>query len=771
MHNLLLIRAEALRFNHTGFTKLRDMKNTFRFFLMAFAVGMLGFTGCTDHQERYEDPPWLGGSSIETLEERGNYTIFLELMDRANYTDPIEKQLFTLFVPDDAAFEAYFAELGRSSLSDFTDDECVNLFTLHVLRNPRSRYYLIYEYAWSEFQGPKAEYASLFHRKPTPSESTPYKETVRYLPGEEGKEYTIYTGKKNVALFSQEWFGDYGGAEDGSDYLFMYPGSTWEEGYPEGMEGLNWHNAMVIPNPEIPEEMEVRTSSGFIYFLDRVVGFMPSIEEYMIANQDKYGLYYDVLQRFAAYTDSRIDEERNVEYKKAYELVYDMAEERASSTNEAVPPQNMWSALLPPDGIFQDYLNRTVYQYYDHIDSVPRVTLYYILQSQLSRTLVLPSKIQDGYFNAFGDPTDFGPDDIASGYMCSNGVVYETKRVIEPNVFTTVPGRLFFDKDYSTLLFAFNQANMLSTISNPESDVTVFAADNASLEAYGIRYNEEADEVEFRGPIDGQWSEMAPVDLILFAQDQIHEGILDLNGPEAYAEMASGNHISYGSGQAWSGENIAYDSPVNVVEIEENDQNGLLVLTDNPVQSRLVMGQVLTCNPTDRDCFLADPDMSEFAQILIDLRLLDDRYKNPSTKEPIPRLKFLPAYDYWTALIPTNEAIAQARADGIIPVETPGSGPGKDSMTNFVMNHFIIDDVVFDDGLLSGEFKTNYVYLDTIDNVNVNGRIEIINEPANMTIIDQAGEVHVLDHSKANILVRQGTMHKLDGVLKYYTED
>ena len=79
-----------------------------------------------------------------------------------------------------------------------TEDEAVQLFTLHVLRNPRSRFYLIYEYAWSELQGPKAEYASLFHRKETPSTSIPYKETIRYLPGQAGEEYLIYTGSKNI---------------------------------------------------------------------------------------------------------------------------------------------------------------------------------------------------------------------------------------------------------------------------------------------------------------------------------------------------------------------------------------------------------------------------------------------------------------------------------------------------------------------------------------------------------------------------------------------
>ena len=93
------------------------MKKSLWFFLAAIlAAGMFVITGCTDHQERYEEPPWLGGSSIETLESRGNYTHFLALMEKANYTDPITKQLFTLFVPDDQAFEEFFASRGINSI-------------------------------------------------------------------------------------------------------------------------------------------------------------------------------------------------------------------------------------------------------------------------------------------------------------------------------------------------------------------------------------------------------------------------------------------------------------------------------------------------------------------------------------------------------------------------------------------------------------------------------------------------------------------------------
>ena len=733
------------------------MMKSLRLFLAAIAaVGMIvGMVGCSDHQERYEDPPWLGGSSIETLEERGNYTEFLKLMEKANYTDPISKQLFTLFVPSDEAFRAYFQSIGKSSVDDLTKDEAVQLFTLHVLRNPRSRFQLIYEYAWSELQGPKGEYASLFHRKATPSTSIPYKETIKYVPGREGEEVLMYTGEKNVPLFTYEFFGDFGGDREGSDYLYMYPGSTWALNYPSSIKGMNWHNAMVIPNPLIPEELEVRTASGFIYFLDRVVPPMPSIEEYLLANPDKYGLYYDILQRFAAYGGQKIDEQKRVLYRKSYDLVFNLAEERGPSTNTDVPPQNMWSAFIPTNTVMQDYLDNTVLKYYPSLDSVPLVTLYYILQTQLSGSLAVISKLEKGYFNSFGDAVTITRSDIRSGYMCSNGVVYEMNKVLEPNVFTCVPGLLFIDKNYSTMLFALNQANMLSSLSNPESDVTVFASTNEKLEEYGIRYNATSSIIESRGPIDGKWGPMNTTELTMFAQDQIYKGILpDMTSSQGYAEMSSGNFINYSNGQVKGAENMFSGVIPNIEESIENERNGFLVKVDYPVVSRVVMGKYI----------MSDPDLSDFAQLLIDTKLLDSKYKDPITKENIPNLKFLAVSKYWTAFLPTNAAMAEARTLGLVPKTT-----SVDSITSFIMYHFVKNDVVFDDGLRSGTFTTNRTYKDPIDGkTNLYSTVEITNSPNNLSVKDVSGQVINVDHADADILVRKGVVHKINSVLKYY---
>lgn len=711
------------------------MMKKFQLFQIAMvAMVLLGIFGCSKQQERYEDPPWLGGSTIETLEKKGDYTIFLKLMEQANYKIPIEKQLFTLFVPNDASFKTYFQKNGIPSVESLTKDQSVQLFTLHVLRNPRSKFQLIYEYLYNELQGPDGEYAALFFRKPTLSTSIPYQETVKYYPPQKGKTLLMYTGDKLVPLFSKDYFEDFFGAVDGSDYKFMYPGSTWAG-------NMNWGNAAIT-------ESEVRTSNGFVYFIDQVVPPQKSIEEYLKDNQDKYGLYYDILQRFAVYGNTKVDENRRVLYRKSYDLVSNIAEEQGAFTGNEARMKDMFTAYIPSDQVLQEYLNRKIFKSYPTLDSVPKVTLFYILQTQLSRSLGLPSKITKSYFNSFGDPTPISMSDIKSAQMCSNGVFYEMNRVLEPNVFTTVPGNLFFEAKYSTFLYALNQSNLLGGLSNPNEHVTLFAPTNEQIEKYNIRYNSIKAAIEYKGA-DNLWKNMNLLDLIIFVQDHIYNGRLeDLSG-EGYVEMSSKNYIRYSKGEIQACENLRIRDKVIIAETIPNDRNGILYNINNVIKSKYLMGKWL----------LNDREVSKFKDLLVKVGMLDTRLKDPNTRDSIPNLKFLAEADYWTGLIPTNDAMSKAEAAGEIPTQT-------EELKKFLLYHFVRRNVIFDDGLKSGEFSSNM-----IDEVTPTGvkyaTLKFTNVLHNLSIEDRKGNVINVDHSKANILVRKGVVHKIPSVLKY----
>jgi hypothetical protein len=730
-------------------------------------VLLLGVFGCSkDNKKMYEDPPWLGGSSIETLQKRGNYTIFLQLMEKANYTDRITKQLNTLFVPNDDAFKAYFAQAGIESVDKMSVDDAVQLFTLHVLANPRSRYQMIYEYLWNEEQGPHGEYAALFFRKPTSSTSTPYYETGLY-GAYKGKTYLMYTGIKLMPLFTIDYFEDFFGALDGSDYTFMYPDGKWED-------NMNWGPALVLDDPlrtpvpnETPEQKRnaaaIRSSNGFIYLLDRVVPPQKSLEEYMRANGDKYGTFYGLMQRFAKYNPGKTMPNKEKGYTKNYDMVSNIAEEQGAFIGNEVRMKDMYTGYIPNNQVLSDYLNKKFLTTFESMDSVPDVTLYYVLQTQLGRSLGLISKISQNYFNSFGDPMTIQKTDIVAQHMCSNGMLYEMNKVLEPNVFKTVPGDLFFNKNYSTFLYALNSAAMLSGLSNPTQNVTLLAASNNALYDYGIRFNDAKSVIEWRGA-DGLWKSMKTEELIAFCEDHIYSGVMDFKG-KGYVEMNSGNFVSYDNNTVVGPENQYKTDKATIIDTKPNDLNGVLYYIDIPVKDKFLLG----------DFFCKDPDLAKFRKMLEDVKLLVVKADNIS-KDSIATISFLSESSYWTAFGPSNAAMDQAIADKIIPARPAGGKYTTAQITelkNFCLYHFLRKNVIFDnggnkeDGMgVTGTYDSQRVLL--VDPIigTTYVPLKIVNEENNLSVEDASGQVVKVDHALANILARKGVGHKINSVLK-----
>ena len=714
---------------------LQHFKN-FRLPILLYLIG-LTCMNCEDHQERYDDPPWLGGSNIETLQKTGKHNIFLALMEKAGYADPIEKTLFTLFVPSDSAFEKYFEKRGIQSVDDLTEDQAKQLFTLHILNNPRTRYYLIYEYVFSEFQGPDGEYASLFFRKHTRSTSLPYKEIVRYSTStqEAGTELTLYGLDKLLPLFSDEYMSDVAGAPDGSDYTFMYPGTEWG--------GLQWHDARVT-------DQEVRTSSGFIYYIDRVVAPPPSIEEYLKAHQDTFGVFYDIAQRFAEYGNSRINQITNeMEFRKSYRSICDFANEYGPFPSNEFEKKDMFSMFIPLDDVLNQYLDNTVYQYYSSLDSVPEVTLFYILQSHMQQSLQLASKIEKNYFNAFGDVIPIHPaTDIVKSFMCSNGIIYGMNKVLESNAFSCVPGPLFYNSNYTQFLHFLIEANVLSALSNPGLKVTLFAPDNDAMDEYGIRYVPDNQNFEILDE-DGLWRDMIEDEILSFVQDHFLYTEPGNIPSEGFIEMPSGNHMAiYSNTEFAMGGNIEAGDRVTITgQHESGCNNGMLYYVDHVIKApkRNIYHYIAQ-----------DPDLSDFLDLVTEADLVGVT-TDPATLDSVVFLKFTGLSDQWTGFVPTNAALASAT----IPRDNDDD---PDTLVHFIEYHFIQGNAIFDDGKVSGSFSTPVIEAITGEGINY-VTLDVANAKNSLVVTDKTGQSVTVPHATANNLVQKGVIHKINSVL------
>jgi len=499
---------------------------------------------------------------------------------------------------------------------------------------------------------------------------------------------------------------------------------------PEGKE--NTTNMEDLANP---------TSSGFIYYIDQVVDSMPSIEQYLIGHQDQYSLFYDLMQRFATYTASGTDTQGRRRYSKGYSNISNIALEEGPSTGQPACMLNIFTVFLPDNTLLQNYLDNTVLKTYPSITDVPDVTVRYILQTQITNRLELKSKFTKQYFNFYGDKSVIDIADVDPGYMCSNGVVYKSKRILEPNVFLSVPGSLFFNSDYSVFLTMLTNTSMIPTLSS-EKKVTLFAATNDQFLAADIRlFLNSSGSYEFQEKADdGQWIGIPAVDLATYAQDHIYTGELSDLGSEGYIEMYSHNFVHYSSQELSVGLNEHKGVPALVVD-QEDRKNGKLYYIDRPILSKYRMGQYI----------MSDPDLSEFAKLMIATNLLDTAFIEPGTKNQYPNIKITEANNafYWTAFIPDNAAMAKAKSDGIIPTDA-------DSLLSFVDYHFI-EKTIFDDGVLYGTFNT----------LLAGASLDITNNVHNLKITDGSGQEVIVNHEDADHLVRRGVVHKITSVLKY----
>ena len=330
--------------------KMKNMSNKAAVIPILLAMAYL-ISGCEDkHQERYEDPPWLGGSIIETLEsnENNTYDIYFALIDKAGYRESLEKGLYTVFVASDSAYEEFFKENGIGSVDEISEETARNYITLNMLEAPRAWHHLIYGHHFGVWQGPGSELGALTFRIPTRSVSNRIVETVRYFEPLLGKTVTLDDERKYVPLISKEFFRDYNGSADGSDYTYFFPNTEWTE--------RQWYNASII-------DLERPASNGYIYYLDKAVPYIPSIEEFFIDNEDDYGVFYDAYQRFASYRSAGYDQDFNRLYDKYYQGVSDITPERGPTDDGTYSRRDLWSIFAPTNDVMQKYLDENILKY------------------------------------------------------------------------------------------------------------------------------------------------------------------------------------------------------------------------------------------------------------------------------------------------------------------------------------------------------------------------------------------------------------------------
>ena len=107
--------------------------------LLPLVASCFFYTSCReDYYLDEEEPTWLGESIYGFLKEEGTYSYFVRLIDDLDYTEVLSKTgSKTLFVVDDATFDAFFKEneWGVSSYEQLSESQKKMLLNSSMLNN------------------------------------------------------------------------------------------------------------------------------------------------------------------------------------------------------------------------------------------------------------------------------------------------------------------------------------------------------------------------------------------------------------------------------------------------------------------------------------------------------------------------------------------------------------------------------------------------------------------------------------------------------------
>ena len=474
------------------------MKNAIKkcIFVCSVLCSAVFWSSCQDNLEYYDTPDNLKGSIYETLEDRGNYSIFLKGVDLGGYAPILKgKGVWTVMAPNDEAFASYLkSEYGVNSIEELSVDEIKKLIGFHIMYYSFDKNKLI-NFRPEEGDGATDEElmvnAGLYYKFRTKSQDALTLEVVNDTTGQEGYVYHL---ERFLPVFSYRMF-QTKLIDAKYNYEYFYPSSQWT-----GASGFNVSNASV-------DEYAVVTSSGYLYLVNQVLCPLNTIYDEM----KNAGNFKTFLSLYDEYNDYQLDANLTLEYGNGTDLyqhyhkapMANIASEWPVSdyTQMSTLSSVSYSIFAPNDKAWDDFymdfwgLEGTGYPSDSvcldsvSVESVQKI----LLNSVYASSIVFPEEIKRGDIkNSNGNIIDFDVDAVPeeNRKMCVNGAFYGCDVLTPPAEFGSVTGPAYQYKRYSNFAKMLEKSDLVSTLYSPEVDYIMLYPSNAQMAYNGITWDE-----------------------------------------------------------------------------------------------------------------------------------------------------------------------------------------------------------------------------------------------------------------------------------------
>lgn len=706
--------------------------------------------------EYYKRPEWLAQPIYQQLDSMGDFKSFLACIEKAGYKNTLGAGgSWTVFAPTDEAFSRFLKEQGiadagkidaalaekivRTSmvydaerLEKLNDNFSARGWVPGVAFRRRTVYY---DFVETDTTGAG---------RPLKIISTNRRPGVAYVPSDYNNKHISY------------FFKDYMSSRNlgAADYNAFFPNTEYT--------GLNIADAKIDP-----VRSNILAENGYIHVVDKVLTPRKSIEQYL-RGKPEYSAFKGILDLYATYTyNSDVSHRYEVltgkadsVFTKGYlDLGLALNNENYAKDDANDAQVNNFSITVPDNAAVADYAQRVLLRYYPAGTTLRDVfynnstILTEFVNAHLYNTQLWPSRFNTEQ-NFQGEKPKVTTANIRETKLLSNGAFYGINACQSANVFHSVYANVLLDPKYRLTQIALQRMGLHLTLKIPTIRYMMILVSDDELHRMGFEYDayNTTDPIRFNG---GNGSPAMAAFLTLNIIPLENDPVPDLSG-KGILESYTGEYVKYDNFKMYSSGTM--DSVVKYVGVDSVYTGAGLSASLNGVV--VYTGKALRTSATNIADFFrsigaetATSPFYRFFQYLVNT----DMYSASDGK-----INGIELGLNYTMLVPNNEAIAQAVANGDLPSSTkPGDQAGKDRIKRFIQYHILKNSFAID-GKKTGLFETLCR--------NIEGEAQsvtvVLNQPDQLGVRDNSGNVVNADVANSNLLGQRTLVHSLNGYLK-----
>lgn len=476
-----------------------------------------GLSACDGYDLAETEPTWLGASIYDYLNDNGNYTNMVRIINDLDYKEVLAKTgSKTLFVADDDAFARFYKKNDWKvhSYEELTLAQKKLLLNGSMINNSCQVAYL------SSSEGPTegdcmrrltaiSVYDSVPVLSPSEMPDNPYwqhyKKTKKAIP------CLIDQTAPPMIHFIESFLDNKLITNEDCNFLFNYKS--------ERKAGDANVNGIMMA------EQNIKCSNGFVHKMAEVNTPLPNMAQ-LINQTPETQRFAELLNRFCApyYAGKDATEEYNRIYNKEVDSLYEkryFAERSQGGTALDLTPkkgpvngtlkfdpgwnqfysattsstavnialqENMGVMLVPTDEALDNFWNgsgEVLKKYYHSWDKVPDHVVAKLINVNMLNSFVnsVPSKFNT-VLNDANDPLELGEEWIDSVRLACNGAVYFTKKVFKPVAYVSVSFPALIHETMRVFYWGIEQLGFDVYLNSRNTYYSLFVPTNNSLLEY-----------------------------------------------------------------------------------------------------------------------------------------------------------------------------------------------------------------------------------------------------------------------------------------------